>query len=193
MGKNDYIDSSLLDKAIIFATNAHKNTERRGKGFPYIIHPLEVVSIVSTMTSDQELLAAAVLHDTIEDTDVTLEDIKREFGDNVAKIVKSESDAVYEGLSDSESWKMRKSQTISRLAKAPLDAKIVAMGDKLSNLRAIYRDYLAIGKNVWEKFHIKDSKEQEWYYRSLSESLNELNYTECYKEFAELLEKVFNN
>ena len=77
---NKYIDSTLLDRAIIFAVNAHRNTERRGKGFPYIVHPLEAVEIVATITPDQELLAAAALHDTIEDTDVTVEDIRREFG-----------------------------------------------------------------------------------------------------------------
>ncbi|MBR0274962.1 MAG: hypothetical protein IJQ76_01960, partial [Prevotella sp.] len=59
---NKYLDSSLLDKAITLAVEAHKNTERRGKGFPYIVHPMEAMSIVATMTNDQELLAAAALH-----------------------------------------------------------------------------------------------------------------------------------
>ena len=192
MGQNDFIDTTLLDKAIIFATKAHKNTERRGKGFPYIVHPLEVVSIVSTMTSDQELLAAAALHDTVEDTGVTIETLKVEFGDNVAKIVDFESDKVYENLSESESWKMRKIYAIERLAVAPKEVKIVALGDKLSNMRAIYRDYLAIGNEVWNKFHIKDPKEHEWHYRALADSLKELNETLAYKEFAQLIEKVFN-
>ena len=71
MSKNKFCDSSLLDKAIVFASNAHKNTERKGKGFPYIAHPLEAMSIVASMTNDQELLAAACLHDVIEDTDIT--------------------------------------------------------------------------------------------------------------------------
>ena len=60
-----HIDSSLLDRAIIFAVNAHQGVERKGKGFPYIVHPMEAMSIVATMTNDQELLAAAVLHDVI--------------------------------------------------------------------------------------------------------------------------------
>ncbi|MCQ2120034.1 MAG: HD domain-containing protein, partial [Bacteroidales bacterium] len=69
---NGPLDTSLLDKAILFATRAHSGTERRGKGFPYIVHPMEAVEIAATMTSDQELLAAAILHDTVEDTDVTI-------------------------------------------------------------------------------------------------------------------------
>ena len=67
-------------------------TERRGKGFPYIVHPMEAVAIVSTMTSDQELLAAAALHDTVEDTDVTVEDLRKEFGNRIAALVADESD-----------------------------------------------------------------------------------------------------
>ena len=64
---NEALDTQLLDRAIIFAVRAHAGTERRGKGFPYIVHPMEAVEIVATMTADQELLAAAALHDTVED------------------------------------------------------------------------------------------------------------------------------
>ena len=59
---NKPLDTSLLDRALVFAVRAHAGTERRGKGFPYIVHPLEAVEIVATMTRDQELLAAAARH-----------------------------------------------------------------------------------------------------------------------------------
>ena len=72
---NKPLNTELLDRAIVFAVRAHAGTERRGKGFPYIVHPMEAVEIVATMTSDQELMAAAALHDTVEDTDVTMEQI----------------------------------------------------------------------------------------------------------------------
>ena len=75
---NKPLNTELLDRAIVFAVRAHTGTERRGKGFPYIVHPLEAMEIVSTMTRDQELLAAAALHDTLEDTDVTMEQIRAE-------------------------------------------------------------------------------------------------------------------
>ena len=75
---NKPLDTELLDRAIVFAVKAHAGTERRGKGFPYIVHPMEAVEIVATMTADQELLAAA-LHDTVEDTDTTVEQIRDEF------------------------------------------------------------------------------------------------------------------
>ena len=162
---NKYIDSELLDRAIVFAVKAHRNTERRGKGFPYIVHPMEAVEIVATITPDQELLAAAALHDTVEDTDVTVEDIRREFGDRVAELVHSESDQYTEGVSEEDSWHDRKQAAIDRLAAASHDAKIVAMGDKLSNMRAIWRDYQQKGDALWQIFHVKDKASHEWHYR----------------------------
>lgn len=188
---NDYIDSMLLDKAIVFAVNAHHNTERRGKGFPYIVHPMEAVEIVATITSDQELLAAAALHDTIEDTDVTVEDIRREFGDRIANIVYAESDQFTEGVLEEDSWYHRKRAAIDRLARASRDAKIVAMGDKLSNMRAIARDYALKGDELWNIFHVKDKAAHEWHYRSLATSLSELSDTFAYKEFISLIDEVF--
>ncbi|MBQ3977942.1 MAG: bifunctional (p)ppGpp synthetase/guanosine-3',5'-bis(diphosphate) 3'-pyrophosphohydrolase, partial [Bacteroidales bacterium] len=142
---NNPLDTSLLDRAIVFAVKAHAGTERRGKGFPYIVHPLEAMEIVSTITADQELLAAAVLHDTVEDTEVTEEQIRKEFGDRVASIVASESDTFEEGVKEEDSWHVRKQAAIDRLASASRDAKIVALGDKLSNMRAIARDYAEKG------------------------------------------------
>lgn len=190
---NKYIDSSLLDRAIIFAVNAHSNTERRGKGFPYIVHPLEAVSIVATITPDQSLLAAAALHDTVEDTEINLEDIRREFGDRIAGMVEAESDVFAEGISEEASWHDRKKAAIDRLAAAPHDAKIVAMGDKLSNMRAIARDYAVQGDNLWNLFHAKDKKDHEWHYRGLAESLSELSCTAAYEEFLNLIDQVFGN
>ena len=152
---NNHLDTTLFDKAVLFAVKAHAGTERRGKSFPYIVHPMEAAAIVATMTSDQEMLAAAMLHDTVEDTDVTIDDIRKEFGDRVAMLVETESDKFVEGVRDEESWYQRKQAAITRLASAPMDAKIVALGDKLSNARAIYRDYMIQGDELWKIFHIK--------------------------------------
>ena len=190
---NKFLNTDLLDRAIIFAVQAHHNTERRGKGFPYIVHPMEAVEIVATITSDQELLAAAALHDTIEDTDVTVEDIRREFGDRVAELVHAESDQFTEGVSEEESWHDRKQAAIDRLRDASHDAKIVAIGDKLSNMRTIYRDYQMIGDDLWNIFHVKDKASHEWHYRGLADSLSELRDTFAYQEFVTLIDKVFGH
>ena len=190
---NKPLNTELLDHAIIFAVRAHAGTERRGKGYPYIVHPMEAMEIVATMTSDQELLAAAALHDTVEDTDVTVEQIRSEFGDRVADLVASESDDMPSGVSEEDSWHVRKQAAIDRLAKASGDAKIVALGDKLSNMRAIARDYAVQGDALWNIFHIKDKAAHEWHYRGLVESLRELEDTSAFTEFEQLVEKVFGN
>ena len=188
---NNPLDTSLLDRAIIFAVNAHAGTERRGKGFPYIVHPMEAVEIVATMTSDQELLAAAALHDTVEDTDVTVDRLREEFGDRIASLVASESDTFQDGVSEEDSWHDRKRAAISRLASTSHDAKIVALGDKLSNMRAIARDYSVMGDDLWNIFHAKDPKDHEWHYRGLADSLRELEDTFAFKEFESLIDQVF--
>lgn len=191
MGKKEFIDSSLLDKAIVFAARAHKDTERRGKGFPYIAHPLEAMAIVATITNDQELLAAACLHDVLEDTNVTYDELKNEFGKRVADLVQAESDAVFENESAEESWVKRKQLAMDHLAHAPRDVQIVAMGDKLSNMRAMHHDYKDIGEDLWLRFHVTDPKLHEWHYRGLLDALRPLEDTEAYKEFEFLIEQTF--
>ena len=188
---NNPLNTELLDRAIIFAVHAHAGTERRGKGYPYIVHPMEAVEIVATMTADQELLAAAALHDTVEDTEVTVEQIRAEFGERIASLVADESDLMPEGMTEEASWHQRKQAAIDRLSKASHDAKIVALGDKLSNMRAIARDYAEIGDALWNRFHAKDPKDHEWHYRGLADALRELEGTFAYHEFESLINQVF--
>ena len=188
---NKPLNTELLDRAIIFAVKAHAGTERRGKGYPYIVHPLEAVEIVATMTADQELLAAAALHDTVEDTDVTVEQIQAEFGERIASLVASESDVMPEGVSEEASWHARKQAAIDRLACASHDAKTVALGDKLSNMRAIARDYAVQGDGLWNLFHVKERRDHEWHYRGLADALRELDSTFAFQEFEQLINKVF--
>ena len=192
---NKYLDTELLDRAILFAVKAHHNTERRGKGFPYIVHPLEAMAIVATITPDQELLAAAALHDVIEDTEVTVDELREMFGERIAHLVHAESDQLngelFDGQNEEETWHDRKQAAIDRLAAAPHDAKIVAMGDKLSNMRAIARDYKEKGDALWSIFHVKDKASHEWHYRGLAASLSELSDTFAYQEFVQLINEVF--
>jgi len=190
---NKPLNTAILDRAIIFAVRAHTGTERRGKGFPYIVHPMEAVEIVATMTKDQELLAAAALHDTLEDTNITFDQLRDEFGDRIASLVADESDTMPKGMSEEESWHTRKQAAIDRLARASHDAKIVALGDKLSNMRAIARDYAEQGDALWSLFHAKDPKDHAWHYRGLAASLSELSDTFAYKEFVALINQVFGN
>ena len=185
---NKPLDTAFVDKAIKFAVDAHAGTERRGKGFPYVIHVLEAMSITAYYTNDPEILAAAALHDTVEDTDVTVEQIRAEFGDRVAQLVHSETD-VFEEVDD---WRARKQAAIDRIAASSHDVKLVAIGDKLSNMRAIAADYHQIGDKLWDRFHAPNGKEDhEWHYRGLARALSDLAGSDPYTEFSRLIHSVF--
>lgn len=181
------MDTSLLDRAIVFAVQCHSGVERRGKGFPYIVHPMEAMAIAATMTDDQEILAAAALHDVVEDTDVTLDDLRERFGERVARLVDTESDQFGQDLD----WKARKEASLQRLASASRDEKIVALGDKLSNMRAIARDYTTKGEVFWELFHVKDKSVHAWRYHALADALSSLSDTFAYQEFLFLVNRIF--
>ncbi len=182
-------DTSLFDHAVSFAAQAHSGVLRRGKTIPYIIHPLEASVIVSSISEDRDLLAAAVLHDVVEDTPVTLEDIRERFGDRVASIVDvltDRYDPAHEGLAPGESWRLRKEDSLARIAAASRDAKIVVLGDKLANMRAIARDAAKTGDSLWSTFKAGSREALGWYYLGLADALRELSDLEPWKEFDRL-------
>jgi myo-inositol-1(or 4)-monophosphatase len=94
-------------------------------------------------------------------------------------------------MSEEESWYVRKQAAIARLTHASHDAKIVALGDKLSNMRAIARDYAVQGDALWNLFRVKERKDHEWHYRGLADALRELQDTFAFKEFEQLINQVF--
>lgn len=190
---NAPLNTDLVDKAIVFATQAHHGTERRGKGYPYIIHPLEAMAIVATISNDPELLAATVLHDTIEDTTATYEDIQKEFGTRVADLVVTETDVKNAPDGKKLSWQERKQRDMDNLRIASREVKIIAIGDKLSNMRAIARDYRTKGDELWQIFRVKDKATHAWRYKGLREALSELSDTFAFEEFDLLIREVFDN
>mgnify|MGYP002855123042 CR=1 FL=1 len=184
----------LFDDAIKFAVDAHAGMCRKGTDIPYIVHPMEVSSIVSSMTSKDEVLAAAVLHDTVEDTFVTLEMIRERFGERVCGLVAGESENKREDISKSESWKIRKQETINELCRTDdIEQKMITLGDKLSNMRSIYADYRKIGDALFERFNQKEKSEHAWYYRSICDALECLSDTLAYKELDRLINAVFSD
>ena len=182
---------NVLDRAIIFATNAHADQFRKGTQIPYILHPMEAAAIVGSMTTDEEVIAGAILHDVVEDTETTVEDVIRMFGERIGSFVASESENKREDLPAESTWKIRKQETLDHLSAATIEVKMITLGDKLSNIRAIYRDYQVIGDELWQRFNQKDKNERYWYYSSIAKCISELSNYPVYKEYQELLEKTF--
>ena len=182
-----------IDKAIQFATKAHAGTCRKGTDRPYILHPVEAMSIVMKFTDDEDVIAAAVLHDTVEDTGVTEERLEKEFGERVAALVKSVSEDKKEDLSAEATWQERKQTTITLLKSASRETKLLCLGDKLANLRDMASDYDWIGDELWERFNQKDKAQHAWYYRGIYEILREeFPGAVELREFAGLLRSVFD-
>ena len=183
---------SLMDRAIVFATRAHSGTYRKGTKIPYIVHPIEAAAIVSTMTNDPDMIAAAVLHDVVEDTDATVEEISFFFNERIAKLVEAESEDKRKDLPPQETWMIRKMETLEFLRnEADREAKILALADKLSNIRAIHRDQNTIGDRLWERFNEKDKSKHGWMYRQVALALSELSDTFAWQEYDELVRKTF--
>ena len=183
---------SLMDRAIIFATRAHSGTYRKGTQIPYIVHPIEAASIVATMTDDPDMIAAAVLHDVVEDTDATVEEIRFFFNEHIAKLVESESENKRKDLPPQETWMVRKMETLTFLREeADREAKILALADKLSNMRAVHRDQKTIGDQLWERFNEKSKEKHGWMYRQVADALSELKDTFAWQEYDRLVKKTF--
>ena len=181
----------LIQKAIQFAAEAHKGDFRKGNHLPYIVHPMEVMGLVRRMTDDCEVIAAGALHDVVEDTPYTVDDIRERFGDRVAKLVDLESENKRPDRPKSETWRIRKEESLLHDKDAPIEAKYIMLADKLSNMRATLRDFQKDGHKIWQKFNMKDEAQQEWYYRTVAEVLKGLEGEPLYREYLDILEQIF--
>lgn len=184
----------IFDKAVCFATEKHSGQTRKIGNAPYIVHPLEVSAIVATMTDDREILSAAVLHDTVEDTDTTIEEIREIFGKRVALLVSTETEDKREDRPPAETWELRKEETLLILEHTKdIGVKMMWLGDKLSNIRSFRREYEKRGHEVWQALNQKDPKKQAWYYRTVAKYLSDLKEYEAYKEFVAHTEYIFKD
>lgn len=188
----DKTNSKLLDRAIAFATKAHSGTLRKKDGIPYILHPMEVASIAGGITTDVEVLTAALLHDTVEDTDVTLDTIKSQFGDRVAALVASETEDKRRDRSPAETWMQRKMESLAALRNAvDPGVHVLWLSDKLANMRSFARQYEKEGDRMWKDYNQTDPAQQAWYYRTIEALTSDLKDTNAWKELRALNARVF--
>lgn len=189
--KMEYL-SSLLCQATRLAAQAHDGAYRKGGRAPYLLHVMETAEIVGTMTEDEDVLAAAVLHDVLEDTSVTEEELRETVGGHVTELVLAVSENKRREQPAEMTWRLRKQESVERLLKEPrLEVKMIALGDKLSNIRALQRDYGILGEQVWERFNNKSKAEQGWYYQAVTDALQDLNVYPVWHELANLVWEVF--
>ena len=183
----------LVSEAIIFATKAHDGMRRkRNNNSPYILHPMEASVIVSTMTDDQAVIAAAVLHDVVEDAGVKMETIEEKFGKRVRELVDSETEDKRADRPPMETWKIRKEESLLVLKKTEdIDVLRVWIADKLANMRSLYREWKIYGDDMWKNFNQTDPNEQAWYYCTIAELTSRLSETSAWIEYKALTDIVF--
>jgi len=175
----------MIRKAAEFAKDAHEGVFRKGTKIPYIYHPMEVALLVAGMTRDQDVVAAAYLHDVLEDTPVTAQELGEAFGGRVLELVLAETE------DKSLSWHERKAHTIRHLPGASLAVKQLTLADKLSNMRSTARDYLMVGDRIWQRFREKRKECHQWYAAGILEGLKDLADYPEYQEMKRLYAMVF--
>ena len=190
--------NELLNEAIRFAVEAHAGQLRKGSDMPYVVHAMEVLSILAAISGDIELLMAGVLHDCIEDgllpdgsggmRPVTRADIAERFGERTADLVAAHSE------DKDMSWEERKQLALKELEEADDDLQNLVLADKLSNMRAIARDFKAVGEELWKRFHAPKEK-QSWYYSESIDAMDRRQYDDkaapFFWELNELYKDVF--
>lgn len=179
------VNIKVIEKALQLASKNHEGQYRKNTDIPYITHPVAVGMMLLKNGYSEEIVAAGILHDTVEDTALTIEDIKREFGTDIAKIVEGSSEP-----DKSLPWIDRKQHTIEFLKTASEDIRAVACADKLHNITSIIRDYEVVGEEVWDRFNA-GKEQQKWYYTNVVESLAAQSTFELLTELKNEVDRLF--
>jgi (p)ppGpp synthase/HD superfamily hydrolase len=177
----------MVFKAIKFVAQAHQGHYRKGTNIPYISHLMNVMKILCEIGCDKEVITACILHDVVEDTSVSIEEVERIFGKRVATIVEgvSEPDPIRNGPNGKGPWKLRKQHTIEFITKeATLEQLLVSCADKVDNTESIRQDFILNGEKLWERFNAPKG-DQQWYYTSVAAAFEQRS-----NEFGESLRGI---
>jgi hypothetical protein len=154
----------MEDKAMKFAIASHEGQYRKGGYVPMVSHPIRVADTLKRFGFSVETVIAGFLHDVVEDTDVTLDDIEKEFGAEVRRIVAGNTE------DKTKTWLERKQHTIDWIREAPLEVRALIVADKLDNLMCLIQDHGDIGEGIWDSFH-SGRPEQAWYFTSVADGM----------------------
>lgn len=178
--------SQLVFEAITFATRCHEGQFRKGTDIPYIVHPLSMLRFLARLGAPAELQAAAVLHDVVEDTEATLDDLRERFGERVASLVEGATEK-----DKSLSWMERKKAAIHHAEESQdLELLVLKCVDKLDNLSDIREDHELHGESIWARFKA-DHAAQMWYYGTLTRLFNQRLAGSPYEPLAVQIKLVY--
>lgn len=182
----------LVNRAKAFAYSAHSGQVRKGSGLPFTSHLEAVSEYVSNNCDDSELIAAAWLHDVVEDTNASLSDVRAVTNENVANYVSIETEDKMRDLPESDSWKARKLKQINHLNNLSYedsDVLLIALADKLANTDDMRVEYDKLGDDVWKIFNNEDPLDHKWYYTSFAQIIGNSKFKNT-NEYKQLLENI---
>ena len=190
--------TELIRRAKAFAHERHAGQTRKGNNQPFISHLDAVTNIIQTLTNDEEIIAAAWLHDVIEDTDTLLEEIYELFGGRVGRFVELESEDKRPEMNVRKSWQIRKEEQIEALRNTldqDSDVFMIALSDKLANAIEMLEAKKIEGMSFLNNFNNSDPVAQYWYYKSFADIIAEkskLAETKSYRKYVEVIDEIFN-
>ena len=178
-----------IEYAIYFATKAHKGQRRKIEDIDMIFHPFTVGMLLQRNNCEEDVVAAGILHDVVEDTEYTFGDIKNEFGEKIMQHVYDASEP-----DKSLEWEDRKKHTIEHIKKAPLGSKLIVACDKISNLEDLYEKIQIHGEEKAYSALKRGKNLQKWYYCSVYESCIEGQNKEhpIFIRYKNILQKLFD-
>lgn len=174
---------TLIEKADQFAERAHKGQMRKGSHTPYIVHPRAVAGILAAHGFSDTVVAAALVHDTVEDTPVTLDEVRREFGDEVARLVEPVTH------DDTLSWEDKKQKYIDTVRVASDEVKAIATADKIHNAQSLLASYDTEGPVVWTHFN-RGREQKLWFEEAMLAMLQETWQHPLVEEYAKLVAQM---
>ncbi len=139
--------SRKIQEAVAFAEKAHRKQKRKGSDIPYIVHPLCVAMIISKLGGDEDLICGALLHDVVEDCNVSFSEIRNHFGERVESLVAEVTE------SDASSWEERKAKAEEKIKGASEGSLLIKSADIIHNTSDLLHDIDKIGDSSFSKFN----------------------------------------
>ncbi|MDR3635688.1 MAG: HD domain-containing protein [Isosphaeraceae bacterium] len=161
--------SPRFARALQCAAASHRSQTRRGSDVPYVEHAVAVAWILERLGFGEDVVIAGLLHDVVEDTEVTLSQVDAQFGPEVARVVADCSEVKLDSQGNKRPWMDRKRDHLAALAGASVASRAVVLADKLHNLLSIELDVLD-GRPIWSLFHAERDQVL-WYYRATIDQL----------------------
>ncbi len=185
-----------VQRALNTAYTIHKNQKRKRSQTPYFVHIIDTAKYLMYETRDEDIISAGLLHDALEDTNYSEEELKKDFGERVYKLVKfcteKENKPNNTDEEQKKTWRMRKEKTIKKIENATEEQALVLCADKTSNLLSMNED-LSSDENLWDKFN-GTKKEVQWYYEEIERELEKkIKNNRIFKTYKELNKKIKKN